>query len=237
MLKVLLVEDDGLWRSKIQVMLDELGVSIITTTENVTDTIAFLEKQKPDIIVADILLKNETIFKVFEHKAIYWQIPTILITVSDKEILYKQTKKFSNVFYLVKPFHTLTLRSGIDIVCGGFSKKQVLEPTLAIKGNKNERIKLPLSLIHYIEQKGNYCFVKTQNKEFVLKKSLTNLMLELDTHFLQVHRSFCVNTQVIESFSNDLNMVKLKNNVQLPIGRINKQKVKEYLAEKLLNNS
>lgn len=237
MLKALLIEDEGLWQSKLQVMLDELDISIVGCTENVADTIAFLNKVKPDLIIADVLLQNDTVFKVFEHKAQFLQIPTILITVSDKDIHFSQTEKFNRVFYLVKPFHKFTLRSAIEQVCENYATKRIIQPFLPLKGNKNEKINLPISLIHYIEQKGNYCYVFTSKKEFVLKKSLTNIMLELDATFIQVHRSFCINTQYINGFNSSLEKVKLKLGVEIPIGRVHRIKVKEYLVELFLKNT
>lgn len=235
MIKALLIEDDGLWRSKLQVMLDELEVSVTATTENVKDTLRYLERERPDVIIADILLHEETVFKVFEHKAIYWQIPTILITQSDKEIHFKQTHKFNRVLYIVKPIHKLTLKSALDQVCEAYSNKQNQEHSLLLKGNKNERIRLPISLIHYIEQRGNYCHIITEKKEFVFKKSLSKILLELDNQFIHIHRSFCINTNQVKAFNTSLDKVKMKINVELPIGRIYKNRVKEFLAKQYLS--
>lgn len=237
MLKVLVIEDDPLWRSKILAMLHEIDIDSIDCTENVIDTAEYLENNKVDLIIADVMLRNETVFKAFEQKSTYWLIPTIILTVSDKEIHYKQTSKFKKVLYLVKPINKLTLRSAIENVCESFNQKQVIEQYLELKGSRNERIKLPLALILYIEQKGNYCYIKTAQKDFVLKKSLTKLMLELDENFLQVHRSYCINTQHIDGFKNNLETVKITGGFELPIGRINNLKVRKYLADTYFKNN
>ncbi|MFY8127215.1 MAG: LytR/AlgR family response regulator transcription factor [Chitinophagaceae bacterium] len=237
MINVLIIEDDGLWQSKIIAMLDEIDIKKISCVENATQAINFLENNKVDLIITDILLENETVFKVFEHKSSFWLIPTVILTVSDKEMHYKQTHRFKKALYLVKPVNKLTLRSAIENICEQFNKKQLTEQTIELKGSRNERFKLPLSHILFVEQKGNYCHIKTAQKDFVLKKSLTKLILELDENFLQIHRSYCINTTHIEGFKNNLETVKIIGGYELPIGRINNLNVRKYLADKYLKSN
>lgn len=232
MLKALLIEDDDLWRGKLQVMLDEIGIALLASTATVANTIAVLEKQKPDILIADILLENETIFKLFDYNTNYCNIPTLLITHSDKEVHFNLAAKIVKHMYIVKPIHKLTLRSAIDALFT--TKANSIVPHLTIKGSKNERIKLPLIQIIYIEQKGNYCHIRTKSKEYVVKKSLTIVSNMLDSSFLQIHRGYYVNINFITGFGQNLETVKIANSIELPIGRINKEKVKQFLSNKAI---
>ena len=234
MLTVLLIEDEEVWQMKLQVMLDELGVRVLGTTANVLDSIDFLKKKKPDLILADIQLDNESVFNVFNYDSSFAKIPTIFITASTKDIHYNLSKKVSKSNFIVKPIHKLTLKSAIELI---FKPKAAIEQFLEVKGSKNEKIKLPLNQIIYIEQQGNYCLINTKTKQFVIKKSLHNVMFNLDDHFLQVHRAFCVNINYIENYTPLLEKVKLQGSIELPIGRTKREKIKEYLAERLVQKN
>jgi two-component system, LytTR family, response regulator LytT len=234
MLKALLIEDNPLWKMKIQVMLDEINVTVLGATCNVKDSINFLKTTKPDIIIADVVLGNETVFKVFDHDFKFLQIPTIFLTQSSKEIHFIQSQKIETSTYIVKPVHKLTLKSSIETI---FAIKNIDQKYFEIKGNKNEKIKLPIEQIVYIEQNGNYCHISTNTKKFVLKKSLQLIFQKLDTNFVQVHRSFIINAQLIESTNTTLDLVKMKGGIEIPIGRVNRENFKTYLAEKIVKDN
>lgn len=234
MCNVLLVEDDLLWKAKLQVMLDEIGITIQATATNLAEVKEATKKHLPDVIIADVLLGTETFFDIYKTQPHLENIPTIFITVSDKEIYFNKAHKLIKHFYLVKPVHILTLKSVLESIYTNSESKSLSEKYLPIKGSKNEHIKLPFSHIVYLEQQANYCYVNTPQKQFTLKKSLHLIGQMLDDSFLQIHRSFIINTLFIENFTVSLSSVKLKSGVELPIGRINRDKVREYLASKLI---
>lgn len=233
-MRAILIEDEAIWRTKLQVMLDELGIEIIDVATNVVDSITLLQKHKPDVIIADILLEHEIVFKVFDFNKQFCDIPTILATQSDKEIHFKQAAMLKKCFYVVKPIHKLTLRSAIDAVCGltaDAEKSKNKSKTLAVKSRLNTKLELPLTSIIYIEQKMHYCHIHTSSKkEFVLKKPLSSLIDDLDETFLRVHRSYCINTLFIDNFLTGLQGV-LVSGKQFPIGRINRERVKKFIAD------
>lgn len=236
-MNALLIEDDKLWRTKLKIMLDEIDIALAGVATSVEEAIEFLKGNSVDIIIADILLNQDTVFSVFEFDKTFCCIPTVLITQSDKEVHYKQAKMLSTYMYIVKPIHKLTLKSAVSTI---FKKNDThqnsskIEKTIKLKGKHNEKIELPISSIYYIEQQANYCHIFTKSKTFVQKKSLTNIILELDANFLQIHRSYCVNTIYIEKYTAGLQNVRIMG-VDLPIGRVLKNKVKEYLSNKFIN--
>jgi DNA-binding LytR/AlgR family response regulator len=72
--------------------------------------------------------------------------------------------------------------------------------------------------------------IKTLNKEVVTHQTLTYMEERLpNPSFLRVHRSFIINTKMIESWSN--NEIELPS-IQIPIGRTYKRE-----ALKVLNNN
>ncbi|MFY7886365.1 MAG: LytR/AlgR family response regulator transcription factor [Dolichospermum sp.] len=229
-----MIEDDKLWRTKIQVMLDEIGIKILGIASTIASAEELLKNYKPDFIVADVLLQNENIFKLFNENPFCCSIPVIILTQSEREYFYNQAKIIDNCIYLVKPIHKLTLQSGIEQLLGKWQNKTVVEKSLTVKGKYNEKIHLPFSQIFYVEQEKNYCHIHCKNKTVVLKKSLTKILIELNNDFIQIHRTFAVNKNCINRYTSELQSVLLSNNIELPIGRIYREKVKQNLASQFV---
>lgn len=231
----ILIEDDIAWRTKLQIMLDELGITILSVATTVAETATLLKKHKPQFILADILLGNELVFDAFKNNTIACKIPVILITISDKDIHYKQANNLlPHHIYVVKPVHKLTLKSAIENLAGAINPASTPKTTsLKIKGKYNERIEIPFDKIVYLQQNLKYCTIHTPNKQFTIKKPMQEVVAMLNSNFLRVHTSFCVNTHFIQSVGVGLQNIKLaQNNVAVPIGIRYTDGVKKYIAAK-----
>lgn len=55
--------------------------------------------------------------------------------------------------------------------------------------------------ILYLEAQGAYTLVKTYKKDYTISRNLTQCCKELDYPFMRVHRSFTINLENIDSFS------------------------------------
>ena len=232
----ILIEDDIAWRSKLQMMLDELDITILGIATTVTESVQLLSKHKPHFIVADILLEEKLVFDALTPSIKTHNTPIIFITNSDKEIHYKRAISDSlKQIYLVKPIHKLTLKSAIENLVGSLdpllTKKKV--NSLKIKGKHNESIEIPFDKIVYLSQNLKYCTIHTLNKQFTLKKAMQQVIEMLDDRFLRVHISFCINTNFIQNFEAGLHNVKLtSNDIAVPIGIRYIDSVKRYIANK-----
>lgn len=229
-----IIEDDLNWKIKLQVILDEIGVSVIGTASSISEATTILQKVKPCFVIADILLGDEKIFSLFEKNEKFSEIPTIFLTVSDKEIDYKKAQIVKKLFFLVKPIHKLTLKAAIDNICDLKRYDSVeKEKSLIIKGRYNENIHIGLDKIIYLFQEKHYSTIITISKSFRLKKSMRKLLELLDNRFIQVHRSYCVNKNFINNFGVGLKNVKLKNSsISIPIGPTYVDSIKELISIK-----
>jgi DNA-binding LytR/AlgR family response regulator len=232
-LKAIIIEDDISWRTNFRIMLDDLGISVIGMATTVAEAVDLLEKHTPDIILADVLLDNELVFEVFDANYKFCKIPTIFITQSQREIHYEQANKVMISLFLIKPIHKLSLKSAIETLCSFNTKETLVSPAkkMVLRGKYNQKIELPLEKIVFINQDLHYCTIHTSNQQFVQKKSLVNLMKELDDRFMQIHRSHCVNIDFIDNFGVGLETLKLKT-AELPIGLTYKDDLKKLIAEK-----
>jgi response regulator of citrate/malate metabolism len=112
-MRTLIIEDNSFWQTKLQIASEECNLEVIETARNLIDAKSFFEHQTTDLIIADIELNKEIIFDLFKDKKIM-AIPTIFVTISEKKEYYEMAKAIKNHFFIVKPFHTLTLQSAID---------------------------------------------------------------------------------------------------------------------------
>jgi two-component system, LytTR family, response regulator LytT len=235
-MKVFIIEDDFLWSTKLQIICDEIGLNVVGTATTVANSALFLANNSVDLIIADILLKGESVFELFKQNSLFGNIPTILATVSEDENDFEKAKFILKHLYLLKPIHLLTLKSAIGVLLPKDCLLQTADEikSITVKGSHNELIKLLPAHIYWIEQKRNYCFIKTKTNTYAIRKPLSIIAESLDANFLQIHRSYYINKIYIDRVTNDLLAIKIKNEM-LPIGRKFKDTVKQYLSEKIMH--
>lgn len=230
-MKLLMIEDDPIWQSKIQQMLEELGYTDLEVYDSLIGAEQLIEASQPHLIISDVILGNSLIFDLFKNGA-HTQLHFIFITTSESTSHYELSKKIPNSLYLVKPFHKISLAAAIDKLSININKALKIYG-ITVKGNQNERIYLPTEQIVYVKAELNYCIIKTKHNQFAIKKSLLTLINELGPQMLQIHRSVIVNKKQIDK-------IQLQNNEiitalgKLPVGRQYKQNVMNVLAERTI---
>lgn len=230
-LKVLIVEDEELYRLKLDAFILELGYEVIATTDNSEEAIKIIINSEPDIVIMDININGKLNGIEIANKLQQTNTSFLFITsLKDKE-LYQQARQTSCIGYLIKPFNELTLQSAIEYAIRiqkdkTISQKDfkewtsdlVIKDRILIKHNC-QLYKVLISDIIYIEAKGKLSLLHTKQKNLISNTSLTKLLNALPLNaFIRVHKSFVVNTKYI-------NKIILKNNAifigetPLPIGR------------------
>ncbi|RGT79717.1 LytTR family transcriptional regulator, partial [Coprobacillus sp. AF18-15LB] len=106
------------------------------------------------------------------------------------------------------------------------SKSQYIE----IRSNY-EQIILNIKRIVYVESYGHNVIIHTENGEFKSKKKLSELLNQIEYFdFIQIHKSYVVNEEFINSVSSKC--VILNNLIELPLGRKYSKNVKKILLIK-----
>lgn len=83
--------------------------------------------------------------------------------------------------------------------------------------------------ILWIHADGNYCFIHTKDKKYAARTSLKKLADRLQPHrFIQIHRSFVVQLDLIDKIDVHANMVTVGDK-ELPIGRVYKDNLFQCL--------
>jgi DNA-binding LytR/AlgR family response regulator len=230
-MKILLIEDSSFWQKNVQNILEEINLPVATVVSSNNDAKNYLSNYTPDLIISDIVINNELAFEIFISSKLM-NIPTIFITSSDDHKLYEKKPPLSKSLYMIKPIQPLSLKSAIEILLPDFNKNPINESkTIIVRGKYNEKIPLQLSDIICIRAEKNYCILKTQKVQFMVRNSLLKLLDELGSDFIQIHRAYIVNKSKIIEINLRKNIL-LTTICELPIGLTYKPQIFQVIKER-----
>lgn len=112
-MQVLLVEDNEMVAKGLSYTLKQNGFQVEHKSD-VKDTICFLAKNKPDIIILDVSLPDGNGFELYEKQIKKTKIPTIFLTAKDEEDDIVKGLEIGAEDYITKPFSTKELIARIN---------------------------------------------------------------------------------------------------------------------------
>jgi DNA-binding LytR/AlgR family response regulator len=218
--RIILLEDDVIYATRIEMILSESEMSLLKVFNNVKDALNFCSENDVDLILSDIFLEGALTGIDFLSKMQKSQIPIILMTSSLDEQLYQSVKAIQFVHYLIKPVQRLTLISTIEKIFEEKKRKileeNATEPIFYVSGKDNNYLPVLYQDILWLEADGNYTHIKTKSKKMTIKKSMVKTLIELDKRFARCHHKYAVNKQHIKEITN--NEISM-NDILIPIGR------------------
>lgn len=214
---ILIIEDDEVWQQQLMMMLDTLPEVQMDFTPTLEEARQKLLAHSPHLVISDIILSDGVAFQLFNEPTRSY--PIIFMTAHASHQFLNQSLQPPNSTFLVKPFHELTLIAAIRSLV---KTETIPEPNklrqLEVLGKFKQKISLSYEAILYIEADGNYMKVYTADRVYSYKSSLKNLTAALDERFLQIHKSFIVNTVFIKRMDLTAGIVVTQGKT-LPIGR------------------
>lgn len=232
-MKLLLIEDNPIWQTKLEIILVELNFCEIEICDNLETAEKYLSQSSPDLIIADIVLGDELIFDLFKNDT-YKHIPCLFVTSHEETELYQLSKAIPDSFFLIKPFHKLTVLSAIDKVMLHHKKMTPLNKSgIEVKGQYGEKIFLEPTHVVYLKSELNYCLIKTPKNQFLLKASLIQIKEKLGADIIQIHKTYMVNKNHIKNIF--LQKMKIETECgTLPLGRLFKPQIINFMKEKVV---
>lgn len=222
---ILVIEDDPIDLISIKAKLRELGHAEPVVSAHNTDLEALVKKTNPQLVISDIYFDKKPLGLNLIDICIAQDIPLILITADTRVDTYNLANKHHKVTYLVKPFHHLTLQTCIDLVMKGVNTMTPADEYFCyVKDYANNKVKLNYRDILFIRADGNFCHIQCQHDHYMIRISLAHFSEQLDSQFVQVHKSFIVNkTHVNKIAHNHIIMISQ----EIPIGRKYRNAVSE----------
>ncbi len=226
--KVGIVEDEFLIGMGIAGALKELGYDVPKVAGNYTQALEMTEREKPDILIIDIMLggHKDGIDLAWKIKKEF-RIPFIFLTANSDIATVERAKKVESQAYLVKPFQKNELYTTIEICLHNYaqSQKQQQKPeggnylvndSLFIKQG-NYFHKIAIDDILYLKTDNIYLNVYTREGKFLVRSSLQDYIDLIGAkHIVKVHRSYGINTRHIQKINTEFLVV---NNAEIPIAR------------------
>lgn len=115
--KVVIVEDDRLLSIVLKKMATSMNFEVLDTSQGGQDAIESVTRNKPDLILMDILLAdNVTGIEAMKKIRETTNTPVIYISALSDENVRREATGISNSFYLTKPVNMHELKSAIDDV-------------------------------------------------------------------------------------------------------------------------
>lgn len=245
--RILAIEDDPIHAARIEMLLDELGYSLIEVASNPTDALRLFSATKPDLVLMDIDLSSERDgIEVAEKMNAINPVPLIFTTsFTDRETI-DRAKATEPYAYLVKPIEQGALQASIELAVFRFAKdhfREVIEndhfsgwsQNLISKDAFFVKTSSCLEKIRYADvlyvgvSADRYCDIVTESRNFTVRTSLKNLEGKLSPYqFVRVHRAYIVNMLKIDQINEQEMTVGLGTEF-VPLGSAYKQVIMQRL--------
>lgn len=218
--KILIVEDELLVAEDIAFRLKSLGYLITDLIISGEYVLSSIEKEKPDLILMDIMLKgNLDGIQIHELIKKTYSIPLVYLTSYSDEKTFSRAKLTQPFGYLLKPFDERELHTVIEVAIYKHSMEMQLEHQL-----KNEELISRIST--------QLLATKTENLD-----SMTFHSLKMFCEYIGVDKSFIL---IIDHQNNTFSSVyewcaDIKYSVRERVKNIPLEKIK-WSLEKLKNN-
>lgn len=215
-LNVLVVEDEFLVAADIEESLLSLGYKVQNTVASGQAAIDEVEKNLPDVILMDIILKGamngiEAATKIQQKH----NVPIIYLTANADIGTVEKAKISLPYGYIIKPFTDKELQTNIEIARFKFendvkskiesdqfnrffNRDDVRDKELLIVEAVEGLEKINLPDIYFVEQDGDQCYIHLLNDSIVVKGNLADIEHRLPADsFLRVSKDHVINTSKV----------------------------------------
>lgn len=213
-ISVLIVEDNALHAEKLEILLEDLDISIAGCVDNALDALEVVKSKDPDLILLDINITGGfTGIDFAERVRKTSRIPIIYISsIRDKET-FEKAKATNPEAFVYKPIEEEALIAAIELalhkahiseaeLSADAEEKDVLSDMVFLRvGNSLKKILLRDIVYIHVSAK-NYCDIRTVKKRYSIKSSLNDLIKMLHPSlFMRVSRSYILNLTFIEEIN------------------------------------
>ncbi len=198
------------------------------------EAVAYLDKNKPDIIFLDIQMPKLNGLELIETLHDKWGVEmpeVVLVTGYDEHTLEGFELGVSD--YILKPVTFKRFKKAVDRIINKLNKQVTEKPSadFIFIDNNNQKIKLHFEEILYIEGARNYVSIFVQGKSYLVYKTLSSMMDVLPANkFMRIQKSYVVAIDLITAIKGNRVVLYNENkDIEIPIGLTFKNKVLKRL--------
>jgi len=207
-MKVIIIEDEFYVTQHLSALVEEMGFTCVGIYHSGEK---FLTKTDWDFDVAmvDIFLSKELTGLDIAKELNLHKKPFLFLTANQDMQTLQTAAQLSPKAYITKPFNPN------DVIATLKNMQYQLPSLIEIQDAKGKRAIHPMSIV-YIKSDRAYIEIQTLTEKIIQRKSLTEVMEELPTFFIRVHRSYIVNSHLIEHQNSSI--VKV-DKYEIPVSR------------------
>lgn len=241
-MKVIIIDDEPLARGIVKEYLQTYAdADLVAECSDGFEGIKAIQQFQPHLIFLDIQMPKINGFEMLE---LIENPPAVIFTTAFDEFAIKAFES-NAVDYLLKPFSKERFDKAIQKYfqqMNSTSTQQVIEAAASSPLQQNRivvkdgnKIKIiPVNKIHYLEAADDYVKIITTDGSFLKKRTMNFFEQSLSTyHFVRIHRSYIVNTQLItriDIYEKDSHLLLLSTGEKLPVSKAGYSKLKEVLG-------
>jgi two-component system response regulator AlgR len=223
-MKIVIVDDEPLARSRLLAMITELDAGdVIGEADNGADALRLVEQAAPDIVLLDIRMPGMDGIEVARHLAATLRPPAVIFTTAyDSHAL--AAIEANAVDYLLKPIRKPRLQAALERATT-LTRAQLAGLEAVEQENESSRARthisatlhgnlqlLPLGEIRFFRAEHKYVTARYPEGQLIIEDTLSSLETEFSDRFLRVHRNALVakaHVRGIERDSNGQQFVRL----------------------------
>ncbi|MCS7100816.1 MAG: LytTR family DNA-binding domain-containing protein [Burkholderiaceae bacterium] len=212
MLKILIVDDEPLARTRLQQLLADAAAQVPLTVAGVADSgpaaIEAAERLAPDVVLLDIQMPGMPGLEAARHLAARPLPPAVVfVTAYDEHAL--EAFEVQALDYLLKPVR-------LERLVAALTRAQRLRPhepkleevaralasarTHLTVSERGRMILVPVEEIVYLRAELKYVTIRTAQREYLTEESLSSLESEFGERFVRIHRNALVARKSIHGF-------------------------------------
>jgi DNA-binding LytR/AlgR family response regulator len=228
-IKILIFEDNPQEAQLLNLLLSE-NYDIVGPAHDLNEAQELLKKEPFDLAILDIYVGSEpqgiTLANEISEN---YPMPIIFLTSASDRKTFKDAMLSKPYAYLIKPLKPHEIQFTIELALEKYAEDDgqlTTKDQSALKINDNLFIKkgnalnkISIQDIFYIESDDKYCYVFTQEKRFLVQRSLRSFSEMLPEIFLAIHRKYLVNKNCITSIHPSDYTLTLTNEKVLPVSQ------------------
>jgi two-component system LytT family response regulator len=242
-LKAIIIDDEERARRVLSTMLKEFcsdSIEVVSQCSNVPQGVLEINRNNPDVVFLDIEMPDYSGFELLDFfKDVDFEI--IFVTAYNKYAL--KAFEVSAVDYILKPVRIDQLEAAVAKLHGKYTMR-MYDRLKLLKTNLQSDIKkiaIPVSdglvlvkvneISHFVAD-GSYSKVHLMDgTNMLVSKKLKYFedLLENQSNFYRIHRSYLVNLDFIKKYNRHESEVSLENNIQIKVSRDQKVKFEEMI--------
>jgi two-component system response regulator AlgR len=205
-MKIIIVDDEPLARSRLLAMITELDAGdVVGEADNGADALRLVEQAVPDIVLLDIRMPGMDGIEVARHLAATLRPPAVIFTTAyDSHAL--AAIESNAVDYLLKPIRKPRLQAALERATT-LTRAQLAGLETVEQESTGGRVRtrthisatlhgnlqlLPLGEIRFFRAEHKYVTARHPDGQLIIEDTLSALETEFEERFVRVHRNALV---------------------------------------------